>query len=53
MACLEHYCTQCDWYSCDNEPTHGPCPVCGAPVATVWDEVPERDRNLEYTRDEE
>lgn len=50
MACLEHFCTVCDWYSCDNMPRHGPCPECGGRVATTFDEV--ADVELEDERDD-
>ena len=41
MACMEHNCTECDWYGCDNQ-RRSECPVCGARVTNDFDES-ERD----------
>jgi hypothetical protein len=44
MACIEHNCTECDWYSCDNKPTHY-CPKCGARCTNDFDEIPDHEEN--------
>lgn len=50
MACLEHQCVRCDWWTTDNE--RGPvcCPKCGEDVRTTSDEDP-RDFRDEYRDD--
>lgn len=37
MACMEHYCTECDWFALDNQ-RHKACPKCGAKVQSLFDE---------------
>ena len=37
MACMEHSCTQCDWYGCDNQKVYE-CPKCGGRTTNQFDE---------------
>jgi len=51
MACMEHSCTECDYYSCDNQ-RRSVCPLCGARVTNDFDEPVERDWGDHYEDDE-
>lgn len=49
MACMEHRCTQCDWFEMDNE-SHKICPKCGAKVISYFDEQNDYDREAYESR---
>lgn len=55
VACMEHFCTRCDWFDMDNTRGPGKCPKCGAPVNHTFDEPPEReyDHHDEEPEDDE
>ena len=39
MACMEHYCPNCDWTDFNNKPrSPAYCPVCGEALDHIWDE---------------
>ena len=46
MSCLEHQCTECDWFSMSNRFVDY-CPKCGGRVNSTFDELPERDYDYE------
>lgn len=46
MACMEHYCIECDTDWFDNRVV-SPCPDCGIPNRGLFDELPD------YGTDEE
>ena len=46
MACMEHWCSRCDWFGADNA-YRASCPVCGTSVSNDFDEWPEREEEDE------
>lgn len=51
MACVEHECTVCSWWACDNSRGPSSCPRCGGSVRNIFDE-PQEQHVDEYERDE-
>jgi len=52
MACMEHTCTQCGWFSMDNQPRRfESCPVCGARIISIFDEAHDGPPEEEYDED--
>ena len=53
MACMEHYCHNCNWVHFDN--TSGPvdCPICGGDLIHSWDEANDHygDEDCDFYRD--
>ena len=40
MACMEHTCTECDFFTCNNR-SMSSCPDCGARLISQFDEYPD------------
>ena len=44
MACMEHGCEDCDFFTMNNNYRNPKiCPVCGGRIIHTWDEVPDED----------
>lgn len=55
MACMEHWCNECDWFTADNKsPVEwSRCPECAGRVMHHCDEQDDRPRPLEASAGEE
>lgn len=44
MACMEHWCSRCDWITFNNKPSSPEyCPECGSSLEHIWDEGYDHD----------
>lgn len=53
MACMEHWCPDCDFAEFNNQSrTPEVCPVCGSRLRHFCDEAPEPDRDYDDIEDD-